>query len=75
MDGGTKRRAVLDGAMDFAMEICEGGPLAIGAAMRAVQGARDVDEEKAYASLMGTEDRNEALRAFQEKRKPSFRGR
>jgi 1,4-dihydroxy-2-naphthoyl-CoA synthase len=32
-------------------------------------------EIEAYNRLVGTEDRREGIRAFNEKRKPSFKGR
>jgi methylglutaconyl-CoA hydratase len=32
-------------------------------------------ENKMYDRVVGTEDRNEALAAFREKRKPEFQGR
>jgi methylglutaconyl-CoA hydratase len=74
---GVAREKVLEQAMQFAMDICAGGPLAIGAAMQAVNGWRDggVSENEAYGRVLTTEDRDEALRAFGEKRKPVFKGR
>ena len=32
-------------------------------------------ERHAFTLLAGTEDRNEGIRAFQEKRKPAYKGR
>jgi hypothetical protein len=34
-----------------------------------------VKEAKAYATVVGSDDRNEGLRAFKEKRKPVFTGK
>lgn len=57
------------------------GPLAIAAAKAAVDDGFEVPlpkglafERAHYTQLFATEDRLEALRAFAEKRKPSFRG-
>lgn len=70
------RNEVLAEAVKLAEEICEGGPIAIEAAIQAFQDGPNADTEKAmYKRAMNTEDRNEALRAFAEKRKPVFRGR
>ncbi|EON66954.1 hypothetical protein W97_06070 [Coniosporium apollinis CBS 100218] len=74
---GRAREMVLEEAVKVAREICEGGPVAIRAAMRAIEGCAEGEaaENKAYEMVVGTEDRNEALRAFREKRKPTFKGR
>jgi methylglutaconyl-CoA hydratase len=37
--------------------------------------AREEMENEMYERVVGTEDRNEALVAFREKRKPVFKGR
>ena len=63
--------------MTLASEICEGGPIAVRQALKAVNGfagGQEV-ENKAYERLLSTEDRLEALKAFAEKRKPEFKGR
>jgi enoyl-CoA hydratase len=72
----------LDAAMALAEEIAANGPLALRAAKRAVEEGLDLPlargleaEERAYASIIPTEDRREALQAFMEKRKPAFKGR
>ncbi|SPO03279.1 related to enoyl-CoA hydratase precursor, mitochondrial [Cephalotrichum gorgonifer] len=69
------RRGALSEAVRLAGEICEGGPIAVRAALGAVGWAREEVENKLYETVVGTEDRNEALKAFQEKRKPVFKGR
>jgi enoyl-CoA hydratase/carnithine racemase len=72
----------LEAALALAAEIAANGPLALRAAKRAVEEGADLPIEEglkaelsAYASIVPTEDRLEALRAFVEKRKPVFRGR
>ena len=71
----TARRAVLAEAVRLAEEVCEGGPVAVRAALQAVQNPAEAMENSMYERVVATEDRNEALRAFAEKRKPVFRGR
>ncbi|OHW90782.1 methylglutaconyl-hydratase [Colletotrichum incanum] len=68
------RKAALSESVRLAGEICEGGPIAIRAALQAVAWAREEVENKMYERVVATEDRNEALKAFQEKRKPVFKG-
>lgn len=80
-DGGSEelmKRAkdeALKEAIRLAGEICEGAPTAIRAALKAVGWAREEVENAMYERVIGTEDRNEALAAFREKRKPVFTGR
>ncbi|KAI1505036.1 ClpP/crotonase-like domain-containing protein [Biscogniauxia marginata] len=69
------RRAALSEAVRLATEICEGGPVAVRAALQAVGWAREDVENAMYQRVVGTDDRNEALAAFREKRKPVFKGR
>jgi methylglutaconyl-CoA hydratase len=69
------RRAALSEAVRLAGEICEGGPIAVRAALKAVEDPREEVENKMYDRVVRTEDRNEALKAFGEKRKPVFQGR
>ena len=74
---GVARGKVLEQAVSMAREICEGGPVAIRAAMQAMDGWQrgEESENAAYEMVVPTEDRQEALKAFGEKRKPVFRGR
>ncbi|KAH8668639.1 putative methylglutaconyl-CoA hydratase precursor [Xylariales sp. PMI_506] len=69
------RQLVLSEAVRLASEICEGGPIAVRSALQAVNWAREEVENSMYERVVNTEDRNEALAAFKEKRKPVFKGR
>ncbi|KAK6592599.1 enoyl-CoA hydratase/isomerase [Botrytis cinerea] len=69
------KEAVLREAVHLAGTICEGGPVAIRSALKAVGWAREDVENDMYGRVVGTEDRDEALAAFREKRKPVFKGR
>lgn len=69
------RGMVFEGAVGMAREICEGGPGSVGAGMRAVRGGGEEVEGREYEGLVGMGDRDEALRAFGEKREAVFRGR
>ena len=62
--------------------ICEAGPLALGLAKEAINLGLETDlntglsiENNAYWATLPTEDRTEGLVAFQEKRKPVYKGR
>ena len=74
---GVARGKVLEQAVSVAREICEGGPIAVRAALQAVNGWHEGEpsENRAYDIVIPTEDRTEALKAFGEKRKPVFKGR
>ena len=74
---GAAKTKVLEASLQLARDICEGGPIAIKQAMRAVNGWQrgEVSENEAYDVIIKTEDRLEALKAFAEKRKPAFKGR
>ncbi|KAK8221877.1 hypothetical protein M8818_000042 [Zalaria obscura] len=71
------RKLTLEAAVGLAREICEGGPVAVRAAMEAVERCAEGEmaENRAYEKVLATEDRVEALRAFGEKRRPVFKGR
>ncbi|KAF4156413.1 hypothetical protein CNMCM6936_006500 [Aspergillus lentulus] len=73
---GVAREKVLRESIKLALDICEGGPIAIKQAIQAVAGYHrgEAAENEAYNGVIETEDRYEALRAFAEKRKPAFRG-
>ncbi|KAF3902732.1 hypothetical protein AA313_de0202668 [Arthrobotrys entomopaga] len=75
---GKEGKDVNEVGVEFARQICEGGPLAVVAAKRAVmvglEGGLDV-EALAYGGVVESEDKYEALKAFGEKRKPVFKGK
>ncbi|UOF89614.1 enoyl-CoA hydratase-related protein [Fodinisporobacter ferrooxydans] len=71
----------LQAAEQLATAIAENGPIAVTQAKCAIDRGLGVDintglqiESQAYEVLIPTRDRIEALLAFQEKRKPNFRG-
>lgn len=68
-------------SLDLAKEILPNGPIGVAMAKVAINKGTEVDlasglgfEEAAYAQVIPTKDRIEALMAFKEKRKPVFRG-
>lgn len=69
------RKSVLSESVNLAGAICEGGPVAVRAALHAVQRPHESVENAMYERVVKTEDRDEALAAFGEKRKPVFKGR
>lgn len=71
---GEGRIKVIDAAVEVAREICMGGPIAVRVALEAVNGGKAKQENLAYEKVVGTKDRDEALAAFREKRKPVFKG-
>lgn len=74
---GAARTRVLEEAVKLARDICEGGPIAIKAAIGAIEGCAmgEKAENAMYDIVVKTQDRDEALAAFREKRKPVFKGR
>jgi enoyl-CoA hydratase/carnithine racemase len=74
--------SVLDDVLSFIQPIAEGAPIAQAAALGAIDASFDVSLEHGlalervfYDETIRSEDRLEALRAFAEKRRPSFRGK
>jgi enoyl-CoA hydratase/carnithine racemase len=73
------RAELLTTAREMAAAIAAGGPLAVRAAKRAINGGLSTAaglalEWEAYQSIVPTQDRLEGLRAFAEKRAPVYRG-
>lgn len=73
---------VLDEALEVADRIACHAPLAVRQAKHAIRDGLQMDlasgmqlEIEAYNRLIGTEDRREGMRAFNEKCKPAFKGR
>ena len=73
---------VVDEALETAQAIAENAPLSVRQAKKSIHYGLQMDlltggrfEIEAYNRLVGTEDRHEGVRAFNEKRKPAFRGR
>jgi len=73
---------VLEEALSTARIIAENAPLAVRQAKKSVHYGLQMDlatgyrfEIEAYNQLVGTEDRKEGVRAFNEKRKPRFQGK
>jgi enoyl-CoA hydratase/carnithine racemase len=69
-------------ARELAKEMTANAPISLRQAKQAIDGGMGIPpskgwevEEAAYNVTLETEDRNEALRAFAEKRPPKFQGR
>lgn len=69
------REAALRETVRLAQEICDGAPVAIRASWEAAMWAREYKENRMSERVVIMEDRNEALKAFAERRKLVFKGR
>jgi methylglutaconyl-CoA hydratase len=74
--------ALSEVALRLANDIAAAGPLAVAAAKRAIDGGFDVPladglalEAVCYEEVLASDDRNEGLAAFAEKRPPVFKGK
>ncbi len=72
---------LLELAFEVAQEIASNGPLAVAQAKYAINMGAEVEihaglfiESRCYDNIIPTKDRLEGLKAFQEKRKPQYRG-
>jgi enoyl-CoA hydratase/carnithine racemase len=77
----TEPDNLLNEVYQMAELICENGPIAIEQAKKAINKGAEVDietglafETEAYQTCIYTQDRIEGLKAFQEKRKPEYKG-
>jgi enoyl-CoA hydratase len=73
---------LMESALGIARRIAENGPLAVRQAKQAIHRGMQMSvwdglafEIEAYNRLVGTDDRREGVLAFNERRKPNFRGR
>ncbi|MEH7386782.1 enoyl-CoA hydratase-related protein [Bacillus sp. JJ1521] len=76
------RENLMEASMKLANDMLKNGPLALQQAKFAIKQGMNTDlhtgfkiERKAYEVIIPTEDRVEALAAFNEKRKPNFKGK
>ncbi|KAJ0394209.1 hypothetical protein ATCC90586_009839 [Pythium insidiosum] len=81
VDYAVSEGAALDKALELAREILPNGPIGVRMAKEAIAKGLEVDlatgmaiERACYAQVIPTADRLEGLRAFKEKRKPSYKG-
>ncbi len=73
---------LLPAVLATAERICENAPLSVRQAKKSIDYGMQMDihsaivfEVQAYERMISTEDRHEGVRAFNEKRKPNFKGR
>ncbi|MGE0253637.1 MAG: enoyl-CoA hydratase/isomerase family protein [Alphaproteobacteria bacterium] len=73
---------LMDETLDLARTICANAPLSVRQAKKSMQHGTQMDlhsgmlfEIEAYNRLVGTEDRIEGITAYNEKRRPAFKGR
>lgn len=71
----------MDCALSLAREVCSAGPIGVQMAKQAIDEGLQEDiegglelESRCYEKTLATEDRQEGLNAFKEKRKPIFKG-
>jgi enoyl-CoA hydratase/carnithine racemase len=75
------RKSVVEDALEWVLPVIEGAPMAQSAALEAIEAWEMPLEDgleveaRAYEKVLMSEDRREGLRAFQDKRKPIYRGR
>jgi enoyl-CoA hydratase/carnithine racemase len=74
-------QSALDCALELVTPLVEGAPIALAAALDAIDAATELPleagltwERQCYERTLASKDRLEALAAFKEKRKPSYRG-
>jgi enoyl-CoA hydratase/carnithine racemase len=74
--------ALMPRALEIAGVICDNAPIAVRQIKKAIHQGLQLDlssglafEVQAYERMIATEDRHEGIAAFNEKRKPNFKGR
>ena len=73
---------LMDEVMAVARRIADNAPISVRQAKKSIDRATELDrttgyafEIEAYNRTVGTEDRQEGINAFNEKRKPKYKGR